>query len=282
MSLAAWALVVGAALVAAGAVVAMTGRCRAAFAVQGAGVAALAAGAIAVFAGSGAVGGAFRSSLAPAFGLDALSAFFLIVLCVVALPALAYARDALAPGPATAALAALTGAFILAMAGLVAARDIATFLACWELMTLLPAAAILVARQDAEVRRSVLVYLGVTHVAGAGVWVALLDPRRSWRDRRSAAGSGRPAELRRRRGADRVPHQGGHRAAARLAAAGAPGRSEPHLRADVGRDDHARALRADPGAVHVADGAPAVGRDHAGPARHGVRARRRPVRARPA
>ena len=174
MSLAAWALVVGAALVAAGAVVAMTGRCRAAFAVQGAGVAALAAGAIAVFAGSEAVGGAFRSSVAPAFGLDALSAFFLIVLCVVALPALAYARDALAPGPATAALAALTGGFILAMAGLVAARDIATFLACWELMTLLPAAAILVARQDAEVRRSVLVYLGVTHVAGAGVWVALL------------------------------------------------------------------------------------------------------------
>ncbi len=174
MTFAGWALVAGVALLTAGALVALTGRCRAAFAVQAGGVALLAVGAGVVFAGGAAVGGAFRSSLSPAFGLDALSAFFLIVLCVVALPALAYARDALDEGPATAALAALTAGFILAMAGLVAARDIATFLACWELMTLLPAAAILVGRQDAEVRRTVLVYLGVTHVAGAGVWAALL------------------------------------------------------------------------------------------------------------
>jgi hydrogenase-4 component B len=41
-------------------------------------------------------------------------------------------------------------------------------------MTVLPAATILVARQSRTVRRSVFVYLAVTHVGGVGVWVSLL------------------------------------------------------------------------------------------------------------
>src|SRR5262249_21243074 len=110
----------------------------------------------------------------PALGLDALSGFFLVVLCVVALPALVFARDGLRETPRAGALAALTGAFVLAMAGLVAARDVTTFLACWGLMALLPAATILVARQDAEARGAVFTYLAVTHVGGVGVWVAML------------------------------------------------------------------------------------------------------------
>ena len=77
---------------------------------------------------------------------------------------------------------------------MLAARDVTTFLAFWELMTLLPAAAILVAKRDAAVRGAVYAYLGITHLGGAGVWIALLvlqhhgaigDPRAL-----AAAGSG--------------------------------------------------------------------------------------------
>jgi hydrogenase-4 component B len=56
----------------------------------------------------------------------------------------------------------------------VCARDPLTFLAGWELMTLLPAAIILVARSDDQARRTVFLYLAITHVAGAGTWIAVL------------------------------------------------------------------------------------------------------------
>jgi hydrogenase-4 component B len=142
--------------------------------VQGAGMLLLGVAGLAVLIDGTPVGGGFRSAVDPALGLDPLSGFFLVVLCVVALPALAFARDGLRGAPRAPALAALTAGFLLAMAGLVAARDVTTFLAAWELMTLLPAAAILVARQDADVRGAVFVYLAVTHLGGVGVWVALL------------------------------------------------------------------------------------------------------------
>ena len=63
---------------------------------------------------------------------------------------------------------------MLALVGVLAARDVATFLAFWELMTLVPAAAILVARRERAVRRAVFVYLAITHLGGTGVWVAML------------------------------------------------------------------------------------------------------------
>jgi hydrogenase-4 component B len=141
---------------------------------QGAGVLLLGGAGLSVLIDGASVGGGFRSAVDPALGLDALSGFFLVVLCVIALPALAFARESLRGAPNAAPLAALTAGFLLAMAGLVAARDVTTFLACWELMTLLPATAILVARQDAEVRGAVFVYLAVTHLGGVGVWVAML------------------------------------------------------------------------------------------------------------
>lgn len=164
----------GAGLVAIAGVAALTGRHRASLAAQAAGVLVMAAGAIGVFADGTPVGAAFRSGVHPAFGLDALSGFFLLVLCVVALPSVLYARDALPEGGRSRVLTALTAAFLLAMAGLVAARDVTSFLVCWELMTLVPAAAMLVARQDEEVRRAVIVYVGITHVGAVGVWAAML------------------------------------------------------------------------------------------------------------
>ena len=54
------------------------------------------------------------------------------------------------------------------------ARDPLTFLAAWELMTLVPAAIILVGRHDREARNSVYVYIALTHLMGAGTWIAVL------------------------------------------------------------------------------------------------------------
>ena len=54
------------------------------------------------------------------------------------------------------------------------ARDIVTFLGAWELMTLVPAAIILIWRNEEPARRGVFIYVAVTHLAGAGAWVALL------------------------------------------------------------------------------------------------------------
>src|SRR5665811_1005419 len=58
--------------------------------------------------------------------------------------------------------------------GVLVARTAPTFLTFWELMTLLPAGAILVTRREAAARCSVFEYLAITHLGGTGVWVALL------------------------------------------------------------------------------------------------------------
>ncbi len=174
MSWVAAAAAVGAGCVAAGGLLGLARGLAVGLGVQAAGVALLGVAGFAVLADGEPVGAGFRSAVDPALGVDALSGFFLLVLCVVALPALAFARDALPSSRRGRVLSALTAAFLLAMAGLVAARDVTTFLASWELMTLIPASAILVARQDAEVRGAVFVYLAVTHLGGVGVWVAML------------------------------------------------------------------------------------------------------------
>ena len=142
--------------------------------VQLAGACVLAAGGVAVLASGRDVGASFQWAVDPAFGIDGLSAFFLAVVSATAVPALLYARDALPGARGARSLAALSAAFVLALVGVLAARDVTTFLAFWELMTLVPAAAILVARRDRAVRRAVFVYLAITHLGGAGVWVALL------------------------------------------------------------------------------------------------------------
>ncbi len=142
--------------------------------VQIAGAVALAAGGVWLVATGATVGSGFVDAIGPTFGLDPLSALFVAVVGATSVPALLAARDSLAASPVQRPLIALTGAFVLALAGLPAARDPSSFLGLWELMTLLPAAAILVARHDAAVRRVVFVYLAVTHIGGVGVWVAIL------------------------------------------------------------------------------------------------------------
>jgi hydrogenase-4 component B len=96
------------------------------------------------------------------------------VLALIAAPAAVYARDALRDVGYPRVVAGLSGVFCLALVGLLAARDVATFLGFWELMTLLPASVILVVRQDERARRDVFAYLAITHLGGIGVWASML------------------------------------------------------------------------------------------------------------
>jgi hydrogenase-4 component B len=168
------ALLAGMGLIAAGTLLATISRVPRGLAAQIAGAALLVGGAVALVADGGTVGAAFSGEVQPRFGLDGLSAFFLVVIAAGAIPPLLSARDSLAGSSVRRPLDTLTGAFVLSLAGVVAARDPSTFLAFWELMTLIPAAAILYARRNAAVRHAVFVYLAITHIGGAGVWIAIL------------------------------------------------------------------------------------------------------------
>ncbi|MDP3973056.1 MAG: proton-conducting transporter membrane subunit [Candidatus Nanopelagicales bacterium] len=120
------------------------------------------------------LGSAFVSGISPALGLDPLSAFFVLVISVPAVPVLIYATASLAGQHRAGVIGVLTGAFLGAMLLVTCARDISTFLAGWELMTLIPAAAILVHRTDREARQTVFIYLALTHLGGTGVWLSMI------------------------------------------------------------------------------------------------------------
>ena len=73
------------------------------------------------------------------------------------------------------AIAALTAVFVLVLAAVLCARDPLSFLLGWELMTLLPAAVILVAHGATRASRHVVfTYVAITHLGGVGTWVAVL------------------------------------------------------------------------------------------------------------
>jgi hydrogenase-4 component B len=147
---------------------------RAGLALQSAGAAFLAVSGFWALAASASFGSAFSGAFTPRFGVDGLTAFFLGMLGLVAAPTLAFASRYLDAGTRGRVIGGLTGVFVLTLAEVLCARDPLTFLAGWELMTLLPAALILVGRSDDNARRSVFLYVAVTHIAGAGTWVAVL------------------------------------------------------------------------------------------------------------
>ena len=166
---------IGVGVLVSGAVVcALRGGLGAGLVAQAVGVALLGvAGAVPLLGGPD-LGAGFRSTIAPALGIDGLSGFFLVVLAITAVPTLVFAYPYLRASGAARLVGPLTGAFLLALVGLLAARDVTTFLASWELMTLIPAAAILTVRRDDTVRSAVFAYVAITHIGGAGVWVAML------------------------------------------------------------------------------------------------------------
>ncbi|MCC6831815.1 MAG: hypothetical protein IT200_10760 [Thermoleophilia bacterium] len=142
--------------------------------VQATGIAAVGVGGAGIAIGGETAGAAFSPAISPAFGADRLTGTMLALIAGVALPAalacIAYLRHVARPG----AVASLFGCFVLALAGVVTARDASALLACWELMTLLPAVASLVADASPPVRRAMFEYLAITHIGGAGVWAAIL------------------------------------------------------------------------------------------------------------
>ena len=162
-----------------GGVAAVRDRLRAGLLVQAGGMALLGVAGLVTLTSGDHAGSAFRSTVAPALGLDPLSGFFLAVLGLTAVPTLVFARDYLPGSSGDRGVGVLTAGFLLALVGVLVARDVTTFLAFWELMTLLPAAAILVAKRDAAVRSAVYAYLGITHLGGVGVWIALLVLQRT-------------------------------------------------------------------------------------------------------
>jgi hydrogenase-4 component B len=169
------ALIGGAGLLGSGAAMPIVSRrISVALALQALGVAGLGGAGVTLVVTRKPVGSDFAGALTPALGADGLSGFFLATLAIVAVPSLVFAIGYLAANPAGRAIASLSGWFVLVLVGLVCARDVVSFLAFWELMTVLPAATILVARQSRRVRRSVFVYLAVTHVGGVGAWISLL------------------------------------------------------------------------------------------------------------
>ena len=173
-------LVAGVVVLAAGAALSTLRRLLApGLLVQAAGLAAVGvAGGLALLGGRSA-GSGFSSALEPAVGVDPLSGLFLLMIALVAAPAAVYAAGYLGASPHPRCLAALTGLFPLSLVGVVTARDATVFLGSWELMTLIPAAAILIASgggadRGEAARRAVFEYLAITHIGGAGVWVAML------------------------------------------------------------------------------------------------------------
>jgi hydrogenase-4 component B len=121
------------------------------------------------------LGKGFTNAFDPSLGVDGLTGFFLGTLGLIAAPALVFSTRYLQERPRDRTVAVLTAAFLLAMALVLCARDPLTFLVGWELMTLLPAAVILVARQgERRARRTVFSYVAITHLGSAGTWIAIL------------------------------------------------------------------------------------------------------------
>lgn len=142
---------------------------------QAAGAAALGVAGFALLWSGDAMGAGFTDSVVPRLGGDGLTGFFLGVLGMVAAPVLVYSIRYLEPTAAGRAVASAMSVFLLVMVLVLCARDPVTFLVGWELMTLVPAAVILVARSaDREARSAVFSYVAVTHLGGVGTWVAIL------------------------------------------------------------------------------------------------------------
>ncbi len=168
-------LATGLVVVGAGSVFAFFPRMfRTGLAAQALGVALVGIAGIVVFGTGEELGASFTSELEPRLGVDPTSGYFLFVLGLVGAPAAVFATRYLAEDPVGRIIAGLTGVFLLVLALVVCARDPLTFLAAWELMTLVPAAIILVGRHDREARSAVYAYIGLTHLMGAGTWIAVL------------------------------------------------------------------------------------------------------------
>ena len=119
-------------------------------------------------------GAAFTSELSPHAGIDGLTGVFLFALAIVACPALVCASSSTSATVAGRTTGVLGAVFVLALIGVVCARDALSFLFFWELMTLVPAVIILAVQAGDAARQTVFTYVSITHLGGAGTWIAVL------------------------------------------------------------------------------------------------------------
>jgi hydrogenase-4 component B len=109
--------------------------------------------------------------------LDRLSAYFLLLICAVALPIVIFAAPYVRrhyDDRRQCWLWALLPLFLLSMVMVVAAETIFAFLFGWELMTLFSAALVMIDGCDAERRRSTFIYLLMMHAGAGAVFGAFL------------------------------------------------------------------------------------------------------------
>ena len=119
-------------------------------------------------------GAPFTSELSPHAGIDGLTGVFLFTLALVACPALVFASAYVARTTTDRVTGLLSSAFLLSLIGVLCARDALSFLFFWELMTLVPAAIILAGSASEAARHTVFTYVAITHLGGAGTWIAVL------------------------------------------------------------------------------------------------------------
>jgi hydrogenase-4 component B len=136
---------------------------------QAAGAALIGIGGAIAALGGDTIGEAWRFAPDPALGVDRLSGWLLAVIGFVGASSMLATRTW--GGRSDGILAA---PFVLALVLVAVARDPSTLLAGWELMTLVPVMIVLVRRADAQARRSMFIYLGVTHLGGVALWLAIL------------------------------------------------------------------------------------------------------------
>lgn len=112
-----------------------------------------------------------------ALGMDRLSAFFVLVIAVGALPASLYALGYTRDYESTHSLAGMGfafNAFLAAMVLVALARNVLTFLALWELMSLASYFLVMTESEHEDTQRAGLVYFVMTHAGFAALFVGFL------------------------------------------------------------------------------------------------------------
>jgi hydrogenase-4 component B len=101
------------------------------------------------------------------FRLDALAAFFLLLISLVAVAAALYAPGYIAHGHGSAVgLGVALNGFVAAMMLVVLADSVLAFLIAWELMSVVSFFLVVEDHHQAESRRAGFIYLTMTHVGG--------------------------------------------------------------------------------------------------------------------
>ena len=187
-----------------------------------------------------------------ALRVDGLSAFFLIVVGVVgaAVSVYGFGYSAAYEGRySLRLLGAMLNVLLLSLSVQVMADNALTFLMSWEAMSLSAYAMVLTEHDRPGTVRAAHWYIAVTHAGFVALLAMFLllsagDLSTSFAGMRSASLTPGTRDAAFAAVPPRLRHQGGHRAAARLAADGASGRPEPRLGPDVRRPDQDGSLRA--------------------------------------